>query len=554
MAFNPSSIIYLCNVPIDSTYQNQIYFASKTAQQSYFQSKVVKTFSDYLTVRTTRADGSLQSSVKVNANIDVLRSLPCNYMYYQNANHGTRYFYAFITKLIYINEGTTEIVFEADVYQTWLFDVTIKPSYVVREHSVTDKIGDNLVPEQFNFQDFVYQLAHTDTSLDKWGYLVGLTEAYHGVDITWWESVFGYGKTALFAGQEISGIFQGLFFYYFPSNQISIMNTRIDAIMEAKGDCLVFVAAIPEFNVSGANIGNGSNTGDEGFIYKTTSPAKKEIVIKDIRKNGSFEGYGPVNNKLFTSPYYKLVVTNHNGQQAEFAIEDFDNPDEIKFFLYGDISASPSVTLIPLWYKGISTNYDAGITITGFPQCSTNSDTFKLWLSKNQFSVAAESAASIGQIIAGIAGIVAAPASGGASLAISGGMIASGAKGVASTMNSVYQASKEPNKAEGGGAKSNLLTAIGKNKYEYFKQTIRREHAMSIDHYFTMYGYQTNKVKQPNVSSRPYFNYVQTVDINIVGGIPADDMAKLKSIYNNGVTLWKANATVGDYSVDNRPQ
>ena len=551
MAFNPSSTIHLCSVPIDSTYQNQIYFATKTAQQSYFQSKVVKSFSEYLTVRTARADGSLQSSVKVNANIDVLRSAACNYMYYQNEHHGTRIFYAFITKLIYINEGTTQINFEADVYQTWLFDVSIKPSYVVREHSETDKIGDNLVPESFNFQDYVYQLAHTDTTLDKWGYLIAATD--HRLDPTLWEELFGGSSSPVIAGKPISGVYQGLYFYYFDYYSGG-MNEYLNKLVEANGDCIVSISVIPEFNVSEGQKGYVEGYDYNGYIGYHKNPPRKEIVIKDITKNGSFEGYAPVNNKLFTSPYYKLVVTNNNGQLAEYRIEDFNYPDEITFLLYGDVSISPSVTLVPVYYKGISVNYESGISITNFPQCSVNTDTFKLWLAKNSFNVATQTAASVGQIVAGIAGIVGSGATGGMSAAVGAASIASGAKGIVSSINSVYEASREPNKAEGGGAKSNLLTAIGKNKFEYFKQTIRREHAMTIDHYFTMYGYQTNKVKQPNVSSRPYFNYVQTVDINITGGIPSDDMVKLKSIYNNGVTLWKPNATIGDYSVDNRPQ
>lgn len=553
-AFNPSSTIWLCKVGIDSTYKNQIYFADKEKQRDYFERRVVKSFSDYLTVRTTRPDGSLQSSVKVGANIETLRSLSCNYMFYRNANHGTRIFYAFITKLIYVNEGTTEIVFETDVFQTWFFDdgVQLLPSYVVREHSKTDAIGDNLVPESFTFQDYVYQLAHTDTTLDKWGYLVGLTESHRTQDKSWFEEIFGWENEAIFAGQDMSGVFQGLFFYYFPSNKSVRMNMRIDDIMQRVGDCLVFVAAIPEFNVSGTTIGTTTNN-NEGWVYASDQPAKKTIVIRGLTTNGSFEGYGPRNNKLFTSPYYRLIVTNHNGQEAEYSIEDFNNPNEVKFEMYGDISANPSVTLFPLMYKGLTSNYDAGITISGFPQCSTNTDTYKLWLSKNQYNLAGETALNVGQIIAGIAGLAAAGATGGTSL-IAGAGIISGAKGVSSTINSLYQSSKEPNRSSGGGAKNNLLTAIGKNKFEYYKQTIRREHAQTIDDYFTMYGYQTNKVKVPNVSSRPAFNYVQTVDVNIVGGIPSDDMERLKAIFNNGVTIWKPTVTIGDYTADNRPQ
>ena len=563
MAFNPSSTIYLCNVPIDSTYQNEIYFASRTAQQTYFSSKVVKTFSDYLTVRTTRPDGSLQSSVKVNANIDTLRSLPCNYMYYQNANHGTRFFYAFITKFVYINEATTEIVFETDVYQTWMLDCTLKPSYVVREHSKTDDIGENLVPEKFNFQDYVYQLAHEDTTLDSYGYLVGATENDLN-DPNFWQEIFGGSSKPVMNMRMYSGILQGLYFYYFPDvHEVAGSGQRMDELLnelvEKSGECIVFVAVIPEFSVSGSTVGASESDREKGmgWVYASEEPAEKTVTIQGATVNGSFEGYAPVNNKLFTSPFYKLIVTNHSGEQGEYCIEDFANPNYVKFTMYGDISANPTVTLVPRDYKGIAKNYDAGISISGFPQVSLNTDTFKLWLAKNQYGVGLDAIASVGQIAAGVAAVAAAPATGGASLGVGAFLgasgVVSGAQGVLSTVNNVYQASREPNKSTSGGGKTNLLTGMKLNKFEYFIQTIRREQAQTIDDFFTMYGYQTNKVKVPNTFARPYFNYVQTVDVNIVGAIPSDDMTKLKAIFNRGVTFWKSNATVGDYSVDNRP-
>lgn len=539
MAFNPSSTIYLCNVDFDSTYQHEVFFKTQTLQRSYFANRVVKTFSNYLTVRTTRPDGSLQSSVKVNANIDELRSLPCNYMYYQNAHHGTRFFYAFITKLIYINEATTEIVFETDVYQTWLFDVTLKPSYVVREHSKTDEIGDNLVPESFNFQDYVYQTAKEDTSLNEWGYLVATTD-HNLTDPSLWEELFGGGNVVI-NGRNMSGIYQGLFFYYY--HDVENLNAFLNEIVERNGDCVVFIALIPKFNVSGHVIGatDADNARGEGWIYGTNKPSEKTISILTAARGGNLDGYEPVNQKLLTSPFYKLVVSNHNGDQAEYSLEDFADPDIVEFTLYGDVSANPSVTLIPLNYRGISHNYDSGISISGFPQVSFNTDTFKLWLAKNQYGLALDVVGGLAQ--AAVGGAAAGPAG-----------IVSGVTGILGTINTVYQQSREPNKAHTGGAKTNLLTAIKENKFDYYIRTIRKEHAKTVDDFFTMYGYQTNEVKIPNVDSRPYFNYVQTVDVNIVGGIPSEDMKALKAIYNKGVTLWKSVATIGDYTVNNSPR
>ena len=524
MAFNPSSTIYLCNVPIDSTYKNQIWFGNKTAQFDYFFARADKIFTDYLTVRKTKPDGSLQSSVRVNNNIDDLYG--CNYMFYQNEHHGTKWFYAFITNLVYINEGTTEIVFETDVFQTWLFDVEVLPSYVAREHSTVDIPGDNVVPEPFNFDGYHFYSVFDDSSLTNWGYLITST---HDLD------------DSGFRGKRLSGVYQGLYFYYY--DNVDYVGAALDQLEDEGGDCIVSVSLIPEFCVE------NSIDEDEGAnrsLVASRKPNETDIDIDMTAFDITFGGYTPKNQKLYTAPFYKLIVTNHSGQQAEYNFEDFDRPLKPSFRMYGDVSANPSITLCPLDYKGLGENIDEGISIQGFPQCSTNTDSYKLWLAKNQFGIALDVGSSIANLAMG-----ATLSASGIGAGFGGMQLVAGASGVLSTVNSVYQAKKQPNSGQAGSPKNNLLTAMGQNKFDYYVRTIKREYAITIDAFFTMYGYQVNRIKVPNFNTRPCWNYVQTVDVNISGGIPGNDMERLKQMYNNGVTFWRGNVTVGDYSQDN---
>ena len=553
MSFTPNGKICLCKVDFDSTYQHQVYFNSKQQQQEYFSQKVVKTFNDYTTVRTTRADGSLKSSVKVECNIDVLRTKACNYMYYQNLHHGNRIFYAFIKQLIYINEDVTEIVFETDVYQTWLFDVEVLQSYVVREHHATDNIGANVVPEKFNFQDYTYEEKSNIglTGVNKIGYLVGSAEPYDDTNSR---------------GAEYTGVYQGLFYFYYEDT--TKLNDLLTALEKKGGDCIVFVCAVPRVvmeNVGKTPIFDSDKAESELLPAKEGCVHTSDFAINmyhDFNLNRSditFEGYKPKNNKLFTYPFTCLEVTNHAGSQVEYHIEDFvfnkedSGLKDIAFHLYADISGSPSICLIPVNYKNCAENYDFGIDIGGFPQCGINTDTYKLWLAKNQYSNAMDIAGGIGSILGGIGMLVATPISGGTSTVAGVGMIAGGVTGILQSANNNYQASKEPNKAQTGTGKNNLLTAMGYNDFVFYIRTIKKNYAQTVDTFFTMYGYQVNRVKQPNLDSRPCFNYIQTIDVNLVGGIPNDDLEVLKSIYNKGVTLWKPTTTIGDYSQDNSP-
>ena len=526
MAFAPSSTVYVCNVDFDDTYKNVRYFGSASARNSYLMGKAVKTYSEYLTVRTHRPGGGVRSSIKVNDNIDDLQGAGANYLIYQNANHGSRWFFAFITEFVYVNENTTEIVFETDVYQTWIHDVTIMPSYVVREHCVQDDFTVN-IPEPINAQDFIYEEIEVTDYLKDWGYLLASTEALAN-------------ETA--KGRVVSGVYQGLFFYYFTN--VDALNNVLTQLEEQGFDCVVFITLIPAFNMG------GSNYAENGLLSPSSTPNSVTVSVSYAYAALGFDGYIPRNKKLGMYPYQTLVVTNHAGDEAEYAPEDFPSQETIKFKMWGDISGSPSISIAPLNYKGISTNYDAGLTITSFPQCSINTDTYKLWLAKNQFSQPMGYLGAIGSIVGGAAAIM---GTGGIGTGVGAGAIAAGVSQFINTANADYQAKKEPNRAQTGASRCNLLTAIGFNKFSFYARKIKADRARTIDDFFTMYGYQTNRVKVPNMSSRPFYNYVQTGDVNIRGDIPNTDMARLKQIFNSGVTFWKSGATVGDYTIDNQP-
>ena len=52
---------------------------------------------------------------------------------YQNESYSDKWFYAFITKMEYVNNGMTRIEIITDVWQTWQFDIEFKESFIERE-------------------------------------------------------------------------------------------------------------------------------------------------------------------------------------------------------------------------------------------------------------------------------------------------------------------------------------------------------------------------------------------------------------------------------------
>ena len=96
-----------------------------------------------------------------------------------------------------------------------------------------------------------------------------------------------------------------------------------------------------------------------------------------------------------------------------------------------------------------------------------------------------------------------------------------------------------------------LTPVRGRNGFSFYKMSIKQEYAKIIDDFFSMYGYKVNEVKIPNILGRTNWNYVKTIDCNLLGDIPQEDMQKLKDIFNSGVTFWHNPNTFLDYSQSN---
>lgn len=136
----------LKNVRLDNTYSDTIYFTSKESQASYFTSKTKYTFTNMTYQRKER-----RLVVKQVAD----NMFDCNYLMFQNSAYGNKWFYAFITNVEWINNETAAIYFEIDDMQTWFFDFYLDSSFVEREHSATDAVGDNLIPDNLETGEFV---------------------------------------------------------------------------------------------------------------------------------------------------------------------------------------------------------------------------------------------------------------------------------------------------------------------------------------------------------------------------------------------------------------
>ena len=95
----------------------------------------------------------------------------------------------------------------------------------------------------------------------------------------------------------------------------------------------------------------------------------------------------------------------------------------------------------------------------------------------------------------------------------------------------------------------------GNKKVNLYRFGLTDEYYQKLGDYFAMFGYKQNKVMTINRRNRHYYNYIKTIGVNIKSsGVPRNHIEEIKSIYNNGVTIWhidREGVEVGNYSMDN---
>lgn len=501
-----STLRLLHNIPLDITYENTIYFVSASAQSAYFSGLAKYTQTQYMYLRK-------ENVIRVNLLADNLYDV--NYIMFQNTSFGSKWFYAFVTNVEYINNETSEISFVIDVMQTWAFDYTLNPCWVERQHTITDEIGQNLIPENLELGDYVAQDLEGTGHLSQMSIVVACTFDENMEDS---------------AGSRYGGIYSGLRYNVFTSYQ-DVNNFITNATEANKESGIVSIFMMPtDFVVdAGGNI-NSYNVNIEKSLTNV-------------------DGYIPKNNKLFTYPYNFLYVTNLDGNSGTYPYEYFGNDTYCTFGLACDMSCNPTAVLYPLNYKNVPANYNEKMTLSHYPQCAYNIDAFKAYLAQ----------------VSNIVDLVSAPVQGaysGFQSAMSAkvvdpnilgaSVVAGAAMGIAQSVAKVYDHATLPPQARGQQA-GTAMVAMGLKDFGFMHMSVRAEFAKIIDDYWTKYGYPIKRISVPNLIARPHWTYIQTIGSDLTGSIPAQDMALIKKIFDKGITFWRNGSEVGNYNLDNSP-
>ena len=525
-AITPQTELRLLKCPIESDNRNQMTFSNKTTQYNYFNG-LPKLIVDNFTYQ--RKD----SVIRYPAHIDSI--LTYNYVMYQNEAYSNKWFYAFITKMEYVNDNMTYITIKTDVYQTWQFDMVWKRSFIEREHVNVDTVGQHTVPENLETGEFKVNSVVTDPLMgkDSLAYYLMTT-----LDLS------GVGKKNPLdqtSGGVYNGVYSGANYWRFNRANYG----SIQAILQWVAKCGQLESIIGMFLCPSWLDPTESNK-----VGESDDPDSYDI---NIGKLTSVDGYIPKNNKLLVYPYSYLAVTNGGGDGHVYRYELFSNNSNCQFSIKSALCPGGSIKLIPKNYNGASLNKQETLTLGKFPTCSYNTDMYTNWLTQNSVNFAGGTWSSdeLGGLSA-LSGII------GIGTGLYKGDIAGASSSALSTFTNVGNALIQkkqheliPNSVKGDVNNGDVTTALGDNNFKFYRMSVRQEYAKIIDNYFSMYGYQINQIAIPHITGRQNWNYVKTVGANIEGDIPESDMNELKTIFNNGVTLWHNPSTYLDYSQNN---
>lgn len=520
------SQIYLINCPLDSENNHTYYFDSLTEQVKFFHSIMKKHLEEYSYIRK-------ENKIVVNFGFDEIAT--CNYVVFKNIGYSNKWYFAFIKEMKYLNDDTTELIIDIDVMQTYMFDYSVGSCFVEREHVLDDTLGLHTIPEQLETGEYISCNLQPSTpfsfSSNNCCGVLAVSELLTGIPYST-TNYDMYGGLYYIGCSTDTGL-KDLIKSYAEGGKVDTISSVFIAPKE-------FFQRWDTYTIDGKELDG---------TFATAINFEMTETLEITKTNYLGQNYKPKNNKLLCYPYSFLQVSNNCGTIVNYHWEEFNKMSgqtEIQFNVLGTIAPGCSIKAYPVDYKNILNNYDESISLGKLPIGSWISDVYTNWLTQNSVNIGINTAGSVLGVIGGI-GMMAT----GAGAIAGAGMIASSLLGVAGSLGQVYEHSLIPDQANGNTNAGDVNYQFNLINLTFKRISIKNEYAQIIDEYFSMYGYKVNRVKIPNQNHRQAYWFTKTIDANISGNLPQNDLQKIINCYNKGITFWKKGAIFRNYTQSN---
>ena len=412
-AIIPDSVIELyADVPISGGHQ--LIFSSKNKQAQYFANKKLFTRNDCTYQRKNRA-------IRIQIKMSLARK--CDYLSFINPSFENIKYYARIVDTQYVNNETTDIIFEIDSWQTFMFDAEYKACSILREHlteadyvkakenpwrrdipelltdeglpcgeslekiytngelQATTPTGDRFkIPQTTTFTDpngndmyIVFQISHFDAKAasenvkdfetvfyDNWDFYGGFTSKPNNISEFFTSYNSKFIRPTAFLGIYIDAATGN---YRKKINRILNLMTMAGITGQIQG-----IYVLPKWSLKGY-WSNGDVDRTEGFTEEITIPKNDNI-----------------NPKLNTFPFSFMRVKSASNTK-EYRYDLFNSlargDSIIKIEVKCNSNGAPVWSFAPWGYKndGDKANYYERIDFNEFPQAAFSTDAYLSFLS-----------------------------------------------------------------------------------------------------------------------------------------------------------------------------
>jgi len=583
-----TNIRFLSGVPFANDYKNSRWFDNLTSQTNYFIGKPVVHSMDEANFQ--RIEGV--HFVAVNKSIDELWGT--NYLMFQNAQYNNKWFYAFVTKLQYVQKKTTYIHFQIDVLQTWKFTMNFKPSFTIREHcKLWNADGSpviNTIDEGLNYGtdydvkkiidykpygDIVFLVIVAKSRFDD-GFENQISPVYNGMPqpLTYYVHPINIGD-GIYSTPQVT--INGISAPITPSlGTLQRIFTQTGAVNNIVSLYVTdFIGTHCSYNnVTDTMAFNGDNFERVASYDEAQSTTLYTLRVKELKRYGSissmfFDKYSDYDvvteSKLLMHPYTTLIMDDFKGNRTILKNE-YINSDQIKVRVKGSMGTSNKVSYNVENYLLDSTQENANIaelenaSINNTPNdLPIISDYLSAYLQGNKNSIDTQKEATLfNGVMGAIGGAIGGVASAGGANPI--GVAGAGVGIVQGAGNTVYQLQAIESKLKDvNNVPPSLFKMGGNASFDYgqgvrgvflIKKQIKPEYLKKLEDFFNMFGYKVNEVKTPNFHTRQHWNYIQTASCNILGNFNNEDLQELKNVFDNGITFWHTD-DIGNYSLAN---
>lgn len=561
-------ILFLRSTGLSPGYEHTYRFRTAPEQRDFF-----KTFS--FTERDSQTYIRVNSGIlEVNGNAYNFYST--DYIMFNNnevigsETESTRWYYAFVTNVEYVDNDCVRIHYKIDNIQTWIIPVLqgLKRCYLLRMHSADDTLYTNVEAEEVDIgHEYQYESCGWENIAKKPLYNPARDGKYTGIYANWYPSVARpYPNDTELNIANIGGIPSPInieSFHYFSSDDESDNTAFRNYMRNLKPE--QFEEIVDMFMYPEALI---SNTYSGKTITEEASKPGKAGFNPWAVPGSEDDPWEPKNKKLYTYPYCFLSVTNNAGVVKEFKFEYFNREQDVaRFDISGTYTVNPEFYCSARSYDNIASHNAAStLTLSGVPKIPWITDSYKIYMAQNAASINAENtigAFDLGMgllkgMVFGFGGILMGILEEDPQQAANSGF--SAIDSFANPIKSMarrgakYSDAKTMTTNAKGVSQSNAMYINGLFGFSAYYTKLTKHFAKRVDDFFSMFGYAQNRVGSINIFSRPHWNYIQAVNVAIPAECTPEARRDWEAVLAKGITFWNPGTKIGSYHLDNSPQ